>query len=103
LPRFFSRTQNALKQDWQPEQGFCDCPFARGSIPVWLACGFASGSQLLIAARPIEKPRLQEAAGRLGCNVLAIYHDERASVSQRLIIDGLSRETHTPKPIAARL
>ena len=26
---------------------------------------------------------------------MAIYHDERASVAQRLIIDGLSRETHT--------
>ena len=36
LPRFFSRTQNALKQDWQPERGFCDCPFARGSTR--LAC-----------------------------------------------------------------
>ena len=64
------------------------------AAPVWLACGFASGSQPLIAARPIDKPPLQEAAGRLGCNVVAIYHDERASVAQRLIIDGLSRETH---------
>ena len=36
LPRFFSRTQNALKQDWQPERGFCNCPFARGSTR--LAC-----------------------------------------------------------------
>ena len=51
LPNFYSPEQDALKQIWLG-RGFCNSPFARGSIPLWLGYGIASEAEFLMYLLP---------------------------------------------------